>query len=130
LTFELLLIAPIFIVVMIMRSAGDTDISGDGSIITVVLIALTGLVTVVPLLLFATATKRVSLTVVGMFQYINPVMQFLIGWQLFGEDVTGPRLVGFAWIWIALVLVVTDELGSKGPVDGFEASGDQRFVRS
>lgn len=130
LTFELLLIAPIFVGVLMVRAAGENNIAGDGSASTMVLIALTGLVTVVPLLLFASAAKRVPLTVIGMFQYINPTMQFLIGWRLFGEDVTGLRLVGFAWIWMALALVVTDELRSKGPVDGFEPSGEERLVRS
>lgn len=130
LTFELLLIAPIFVVVLMVRTAGDHNVSGDGSVVTWILIACTGLVTIVPLLLFASAARRVSLTVVGLFQYINPVLQFLIGWQLFGEDVGASRLVGFAFIWIALVLVVADEFRSKGPIDGLEASGGERLVRS
>lgn len=131
LTFEMLLIAPVFIVVLSVRGVDNAhDITGDGSVNTLVLIALTGVVTVVPLLLFATAARRVSLTAVGLLQYINPVMQFLIGWQVFDEDVSIGRLLGFGWIWAALVLVAIDEVRSKRPIDGVETRGDESVVRT
>ena len=118
LTFELLLIAPVVIVLLVVRGLdGQQQITGNGSTSTLLLIALTGIVTIVPLLLFASATKHVSLTVVGLLQYINPVLQFFVGWKIFGEDVSSARLIGFACIWAALVLVVSDELSSKRPVD-------------
>ncbi len=131
LTFEMLVIAPVFILFLSVRGLGESHtIDGDGSLATIALIALTGLVTVVPLLLFAAAAKKVSLTVVGLLQYLNPVLQFLVGWQLFGEDVSPGRLFGFAWIWAALACVAADEVRSKRPVDGSEPSGGQRIVRS
>ncbi len=131
LTFELLLIAPVFLAVLSVRGVGQAQsVTGDGSITTLLLIGLTGIVTVVPLLLFAAAARRVSLTAIGLLQYINPVMQFLIGWQLFGEQVSTGRLLGFGWIWAALVLVAIDEVRSKRPIDGVEARGDKGLIRS
>jgi len=131
LTFELLLISPVVTVLLVVRGLdGQQQITGNGSTSTLLLIALTGFVTIVPLLLFASATKHVSLIVVGLLQYINPVLQFFVGWRIFGEDVSSARLIGFVWIWAALVLVVSDELGSKRPVDRRETDRDEGLVRS
>lgn len=131
LTFELLLISPVVIVLLVVRGFdGQQQITGNGSPGTLLLIALTGFVTIVPLLLFASSIKHVSLTVVGLLQYINPVLQFFVGWRIFGEEVTSGRLIGFVWIWAALVLVVSDELGSKRPVDRRETDRDEGLVRS
>lgn len=129
LTFETTLLAPIGLIVLIARSGGS-DITGDGEPVTLLLIALAGLVTVVPLLLFASAVKQVSLSTVGLLQYINPTLQFLVGWYVFGEAVSAGRLFGFLWIWVALALVVFDELRSKRPVDRVEPVSTQRLVGS
>jgi chloramphenicol-sensitive protein RarD len=131
LTLEMAVIAPVFVVALVVRGAGSgVDIAGDGSLFTVLLVALTGVVTVVPLLLFASAARQVSLTVIGLMQYINPVMHFLIGWQVFGEDVSTGRLLGFGWIWMALALVIANEFRSKRPVDRLAARRDEGIVRS
>lgn len=131
LTFEMAVIAPVFMVMLVVRGFGSSvDIGGDHSGFTILLILLTGFVTVVPLLLFASAAKQVPLTVIGLMQYINPVMQFLIGWQVFSEDVSTGRLLGLAWIWLALAMVVANELRSKRPVDRPDSRRDQGVVRS
>ena len=135
LTFETGTLAPFAIVILAIRGVSDTGIFGDASITTFVLIAFTGVVTAVPLLAFASAARRVPLTVVGLLQYINPTLQFLVGWQVLGEAVSGARLAGFAWIWVALVLIVIDELeasrsSSQGPVDGGASGGDESLVGS
>ena len=72
------------------------------------LLVLSGPVTAVPLLLFASATKRLPLVTVGMLQYITPTMQFLIGWRFFGEPLPPQRLAGFVLVWIALVVFSYD----------------------
>jgi len=132
LTFETMLLAPLLIAMTFWRATakgvnvfGD---AGDGSLRVVLLIALAGVVTIVPLLLFASAAKKVPLTVVGLLQYINPTLQFLVGWQIFGEPLPLGRLLGFAWIWAALVVVVVDELSSERPVDGGASSSDEGLV--
>lgn len=64
----------------------------------------TGLVTAIPLLAFAAAARRLTLTTLGLMQYLAPSMQFFIGVFLYGEAFTPARAVGFACIWTALAL--------------------------
>ena len=63
-----------------------------------------GVVTIVPLLLFASAAPRVPLTTIGILQYINPTMQFLLGVLLYKEPFTHDRLIGFGLVWAGLIL--------------------------
>jgi chloramphenicol-sensitive protein RarD len=63
-----------------------------------------GVVTTIPLLMFASAAKRIPLTMVGIMQYIAPTLQFLLGVLLYKEPFTSTRLVGFSLIWVALVV--------------------------
>ncbi len=63
-----------------------------------------GPVTTIPLLFFAAAARRIPLSMVGLFQYIAPTLQFLIGVFLFHEPLTRSRLIGFSMVWLALVL--------------------------
>lgn len=110
LTFEMWLVVPFVAATLLWRVGDGAEVTGDGSVSTLLLIVATGIVTIVPLLLFASAARQVSLTAIGLLQYINPTFQFLVGWQLFGEEVTSGRFIGFAWIWAALVFVVRSEL--------------------
>jgi chloramphenicol-sensitive protein RarD len=63
-----------------------------------------GLVTVAPLLMFAFAVQRIPLTMMGVLQYVNPTMQFLLGVLIFKEPINNHRLIGFGVIWLALIL--------------------------
>ena len=63
-----------------------------------------GLITAVPLLLFAKAVQRISLTMIGLMQYIAPTGQFLIGVLLYKEEFTASQAIGFGIIWTALIL--------------------------
>lgn len=88
---------------------GFHEVSGTGSFGHTspwigVLLALSGVVTAIPLLLFAAGTKRINLTTIGILQYITPTIQFLLGAFLFKEPFDTNRLVGFALIWLALVI--------------------------
>jgi chloramphenicol-sensitive protein RarD len=65
---------------------------------------LGGPITAVPLLLFAAGARRISLTTMGILQYISPSLQFTIGVWLFHEPFEKARLVGFVLIWSALVV--------------------------
>jgi chloramphenicol-sensitive protein RarD len=67
-----------------------------------------GPLTAVPLLLFAAGARRISMTTLGLLQYIGPSIQFVLGVWLFGEPFGGVRLVGFALIWTALLLYSAD----------------------
>ncbi|MFH1186369.1 MAG: EamA family transporter RarD [Chloroflexota bacterium] len=63
-----------------------------------------GLVTAVPLLMFAAAASRVPMTTIGILQYMTPTMQFLLGVVVYHEAFPAVRLVGFGLVWIALAL--------------------------
>jgi chloramphenicol-sensitive protein RarD len=78
---------------------------------TALLIGL-GAITSVPLILFASAARRLSMVTLGVMQYIAPTCQFLIGFLLFGEPLSPERLASFGLIWIALILFVWDSVRS------------------
>jgi chloramphenicol-sensitive protein RarD len=63
-----------------------------------------GLVTVIPLLMFSAAAQRIPLTLIGILQYVNPTMQFLLGVVIFKEPFDHRRLIGFSVVWVALIL--------------------------
>jgi len=76
---------------------------GSSQNITLLLIGV-GFVSALPLVLFAMATRRIDLSVVGFIMYINPTMQFLIGVFILKETYPPERLITFALIWLALLL--------------------------
>ncbi|MCW2678710.1 MAG: EamA family transporter RarD [Frankiales bacterium] len=72
------------------------------------LLALSGVITAVPLLLFGAAASRVPLTTLGVLQYLAPTMQFLLGVTLFDEPLPIVKLLGFVLVWIGLALFTAD----------------------
>jgi chloramphenicol-sensitive protein RarD len=74
------------------------------------LLAVSGVMTAVPLVAHAAAINLLPLAVVGVLQYLNPTIQFLIGVLFRHEAVTGTRWIGFAVIWCSLAVFVTDSL--------------------
>ncbi len=75
---------------------------------TSLFLAAGGVVTAVPLLLFATAARKLPYSVMGFIQYIGPTIQFLLGVFLYGETLSGPRAICFVLIWAALALFTWD----------------------
>ncbi|MEL7045377.1 MAG: EamA family transporter RarD, partial [Pseudomonadota bacterium] len=73
------------------------------------LLLLAGPVTVVPLLFFAVAARRLSLTTVGFMQFLAPTLQFMTG-LYYGEQLTAAHLVCFAFIWLAVALFSYDAI--------------------
>jgi chloramphenicol-sensitive protein RarD len=69
-----------------------------------VLLLGAGIVTAVPLLLFASGANRISLSMIGFLQYIAPTLMLIQGVFLYGETFTVVHLVSFTLIWAALVL--------------------------
>ena len=82
---------------------GDSSF-GQASWVTTLLLALTGVITAIPLLFFASGARLVPLTTLGLLQYISPMMQFITGVFLFHEPFTSARLIGFCIIWVALLI--------------------------
>ena len=73
-----------------------------------IFVAFTGVITAVPLLMFASASQRTPLTILGPMQYIVPTMNFLIGWLMYNEILTSSKVAGFSLIWVCLGLVLVD----------------------
>jgi chloramphenicol-sensitive protein RarD len=63
-----------------------------------------GAVTSIPLLLFASATKKLTLSVVGFMMYINPTLQFLIALFILKEPFSQDQFIGFCFIWAGLII--------------------------
>jgi chloramphenicol-sensitive protein RarD len=88
---------------------GFVEVSGTGAFlhtgITLDLLMIgAGLVTTIPLLMFASAAKQIPLTMMGVLQYLAPSMQFLIGVFLYKEAFDRTRLIGFGLVWLALII--------------------------
>jgi chloramphenicol-sensitive protein RarD len=84
-----------------------------------------GLVTTVPLLMFASAARSIPLWVVGLLQYIAPTLQFLIGVFIYKEPFSHNQLIGFGIVWIALVIfLVENYLASRTPVEPLPEMGE------
>lgn len=71
-----------------------------------------GIITAVPLVLFAFAAKRLPFTVLGPANYLVPIINFLLGWLVYEEPLSTSRFAGFALVWVALTLVTLDTLRS------------------
>lgn len=74
------------------------------------LLAATGLVTAIPLILFGAAAIRVPLSTLGLLQYLAPVFQFILGIVYFHEAMPPERWAGFGLVWLALTLLTWDAL--------------------
>ena len=109
---ETTVLAPVAVVVLLVLSAqGATTFTGHGVPHTSLLV-LSGIVTAVPLLLFAAAARRIPLVTVGLIQFVTPMLQLLVGVRILGEHVSGRLWIGFGIVWIALVLLSVDSLRS------------------
>ncbi len=87
---------------------------GDSPAVSLFLVSA-GLITVVPLALFAAATKRIPLATVGILQYIAPSLHLALGVFLYGETMSGDTLLGFVVVWVALVLYSIDTWRAPSP---------------
>lgn len=90
---------------VMLGSGSAVFLGGDGG--TSLLLTLAGPFTVVPLLFFALAARRLMLTTIGMMQFIAPSLQFLVG-VIYGEVLTVPHMICFACIWTAMALFIRD----------------------
>ncbi|MDL2306572.1 EamA family transporter RarD [Desulfovibrio sp. OttesenSCG-928-C06] len=87
---------------------GDTSLTT--SVTQTVHVALAGVFTTVPLILFAYSAQRLTLTTVGLIQYISPSMTLFIGVVIFGESITDGQMASFVMIWVALAIYSLESL--------------------
>lgn len=113
LSFETAAIAPIALGYLVwLQVVGQAHFTGHGAGHVLLLIS-TGIVTAVPLICFGGAAIRVPMTTIGLLQYLTPTTQFLLGLLVFGEHLTPMRWVGFALVWVALIVFTTDAVRQR-----------------
>lgn len=110
LTLESAWVAPVALGYLAwLQATGSAATQGPGAWAGLgVLLVLAGPVTAVPLLLFAAGTARVPLSVVGLSQYIAPILQFLLAWAVFHEEISPARWAAMVLVWIAVAVFATD----------------------
>lgn len=113
LTTETLLVSPLAAAYVVwLMATGSSHFGTEGAGHTALMLTL-GLVTAVPLLLFGAAANRIPLTAIGLLQYVTPFLQFLLGVLLFGEAMPPERWVGFALVWLALLVFTAEALAHR-----------------
>ncbi len=113
LAVETAVLAPLalgFLLLIGMAGTAEVGQHGTGHAL---LFTTTGIVTAVPLICFGAAATRVSLTTIGLLQYLAPVLQFLLGVLWFREEMPAARWVGFVLVWIALVVFTVEALAHR-----------------
>ncbi len=106
---------PNLVFLLIIESNGSAEF---GSTWTISLLLFgAGAATVIPLLLFNGSTTRLPLSTVGLLQYITPTIMFFIGIFINNEDISMTKVIGFAFIWLALAVLSRDLYRSSRPLD-------------
>jgi len=112
LTSETAVLVPVALAVLVwVGLRGETTFTVH-SPIHPMLLASAGLVTAAPLLLFGAAARRVPLVTIGLLQFVTPVLQLLCGVLLLGETMSTSRWIGFAIVWVALLVLTLDSIQS------------------
>lgn len=100
---------PALAVIVYFEHIGAAAFLHSGLLTTLLLVGA-GAVTATPLLLFSAAARRITLTAVGLLQYIAPTLQFIIGVAVYGEPFSRVRFIGFCFIWVALAIYTAEGL--------------------
>ena len=103
---------------VLLRGNASENLTADNA--TVILILLSGAVTGIPLLLFASSAKRIPLSILGILQYITPTIQFLLGVFAYNETFDSNRLIGYSIIWSGLVIFALDSFRFASSQDTHE----------
>jgi chloramphenicol-sensitive protein RarD len=110
LTLEMFVLVPFALVALLVRAGAGESVLTTQSVGMNVWLLGAGVITAAPLLLFATAARRIELWLVGMLQFIAPTLQFVLGAVVWNEPWSGGQAVGFVIIWMALGVFVADQL--------------------
>jgi chloramphenicol-sensitive protein RarD len=106
---------PNLVFLLIIQGNGSAEFGSTWSISLLLFGA--GAATVIPLLLFNGSTTRLPLSTVGLLQYITPTIMFVIGIYVNNEDISTTKVLGFAFIWLALAVLSRDLYRSSRPLD-------------
>ncbi len=112
LAVETAILAPAAAVGLLVTEVRGTAALGHGPVWRDLVLVSLGVVTAVPLLLFAVAARRIPLTLLGLLQYLTPTGQLLCGVLVLDESLPPARLAGFVLVWIALAVLALDAWGA------------------
>lgn len=115
LTLETAWLAPVAAVQLIVVGGTSGLAFGSAGWFTTLMLSSAGVITAVPLLLFAASTRRLPLSMVGFLQYLTPILQLVIGVVVLHEAMTTGRWAGFVLVWIALAVLVAESLTHRRP---------------
>lgn len=107
-TIETVLLAPVAIGYLIFLAAHHDGGLGHAPSTLQGLLLSTGVVTVVPLLMFTAAARRLPLSTIGFLQYLTPTGQLILAVAVYDEPLAAGRLAAFVVIWIALAVFTVD----------------------
>ncbi|MEZ0449520.1 EamA family transporter RarD [Cellulomonas sp. ICMP 17802] len=105
---ETLVLAPLALGYLVWLGATGTGTFATEGLGHALILASSGIVTAVPLLLFNSAARRLPLSMIGLLQYIAPVLQLLIGVLVLHEQMPAARWWGFGLVWVALAVLTVD----------------------
>lgn len=108
-TETLFLTPPAAVMLLVLAMQGEDTFTTEGWGHTALLMSA-GVVTAIPLLLFAAAASRIPLVSVGLLQFITPILQLICGVAILGEHLSPGRWVGFGIVWVALLLLSVDAI--------------------
>lgn len=125
LTLETGIVFPIAVIYLIfVQVNGDGALLHTGTQVDLFLVA-SGIVTTIPLLMFASAARQIPLTMLGLLQYIAPTIQFFLGVFLYKEPFEPSHLIGFAIVWAALIIFwVENYLSHRLPIEPIPELGE------
>lgn len=104
LTIETIMLTPVALIYIATRQLSGVSAFQTEGVSVIIMLIGAGIVTAVPLLLFASGARRLPMSVLGFTQYISPTISLLIGIYIYHEDFTTVDMIGFCFIWIALVV--------------------------
>jgi len=113
LSLETMWLTPLAIGVLVWLYLSGGITLGTISATHTTLLLSAGAVTSIPLLLFGAAVRRLPLSIIGLMQYIAPILQFLFGVVLMSEPMPLERWIGFGLVWVALVILSADALRAR-----------------
>jgi chloramphenicol-sensitive protein RarD len=125
LTLETAIVLPVALIYLVIVEMNGTGTFLHTSARVDIFLAGAGIVTTIPLLMFASAAKQIPLTMVGILQYIAPTLQFLIGIFLYKEPFDQSHLIGFSIVWVALIIFwVENFMANRMPVEPIAELGE------
>lgn len=110
LTVETLLLAPAAVAFLLWQHRIGAGALGRADLRTQLLVLSAGVITAIPLLLFAYGAKRIRLSTLGLLQYLAPTVQLILAIWFYREPFSRARLLSFGFIWAALALYTADNL--------------------